>query len=280
MAPFFSSSTTHIYSCLGKEVGLWLIVRWYIHSFHITHFTFTSTLCFCLSLIQPSASSFFTCECGHGLNTSNTHLTSCLFRGQRIATHDAIKKSCMPLFEKVGTLYGKSGDTPYVRSFITNWFYMTRENQVFIVDVVVTNPTWKMMATSVINWPKGAVTKFNAITNIHKYNGLHEGHHFILMAMEVHNTPRRDMDHFIKECVHLFHDRWLRGHLSLSFYIQFFRQHVNIILQHDLTSIIETKITLVGDVCSKPPIIIRLHDLHVGNIRGVVGEIVSYHERD
>jgi hypothetical protein len=36
----------------------------------------------------------------------------------------------------------------------------------------------------------------------------------------------------------------------------------------------------VGDVCYKPPIIIRPHDLHVGNSRGVVGEIVSYHERD
>jgi hypothetical protein len=30
-------------------------------------------------------------------------------------------------------------------------FYMTREDQVFVVDVVVINPTWKMMATSVIN---------------------------------------------------------------------------------------------------------------------------------
>jgi len=37
---------------------------------------------------------------------------------------------------------------------------------------------------------------------------------------------------------------------------------------------------LVGDVYSRPPIIIRSHNLHVGNIRGVVGEITSYHERD
>jgi hypothetical protein len=45
--------------------------------------------------------------------------------------------------------------------------------------------------------------KFSAITKIHNYKRLHEGHHFIPMAMEVHNTPR----HFIKECVCLFHDR-------------------------------------------------------------------------
>jgi hypothetical protein len=100
------------------------------------------------------------------------------------------------------------------------------------------------------------------------------------MAMEVHNTLGHDMDHFIRECVRLFHNRQLKGHFSLSFCIQSFKQHVCIIFQHDLTFTIKTKIILVGDVCSKPPIIIRPHDLHVGDIRGVVGEIVSYLERD
>jgi hypothetical protein len=37
---------------------------------------------------------------------------------------------------------------------------------------------------------------------------------------------------------------------------------------------------MVGDVCSKPPIIIKSHDLHAGNIKKIVGEIVSYHEKD
>jgi hypothetical protein len=37
---------------------------------------------------------------------------------------------------------------------------------------------------------------------------------------------------------------------------------------------------LVGDVCSRHPITIRSHDLHAGDIRRVVDEIVSYHERD
>jgi len=37
---------------------------------------------------------------------------------------------------------------------------------------------------------------------------------------------------------------------------------------------------LVNDVCSKPPITIKSHDLHANEIRKVVGEIVSYQERD
>jgi hypothetical protein len=49
--------------------------------------------------------------------------------------------------------------------------------------------------------------KLSAITKIHKYKRFHEGHHFIPMAMEVHNAPKHDMDHFIKECARLFHDR-------------------------------------------------------------------------
>jgi hypothetical protein len=44
--------------------------------------------------------------------------------------------------------------------------------------------------------------------------------------------------------------------------------------------VIERKITLVGDACSRPSINIRFHNLHVGDIRGVESEITSYHERD
>jgi hypothetical protein len=36
---------------------------------------------------------------------------------------------------------------------------------------------------------------------------------------------------------------------------------------------------LAGDVCSKPPITIRFHDLHASDIKGAMGEITSYHER-
>ncbi len=34
---------------------------------------------------------------------------------------------------------------------------------------------------------------------------------------------------------------------------------------------------LAGDACSRPPISIRSHDVHVG---GAMGEITSYHERN
>ncbi len=87
------------------------------------------------------------------------------------------------------------------------------------------------MATNVISPPRGAIMEFSSIVRICKYKRFHEGHHFILMVMEVHDTPERDMDHFIMEYVLLFHDRRSRYHLSLSFYIQFFKQCVSITLQ-------------------------------------------------
>ncbi len=63
--------------------------------------------------------------------------------------------------------------------------------------------------------------KLSAIVKIRKYRGLHEGHHFIPMAMKVHGALECDMDRFIRECVRLFHYGRLGGHLSLSFCIQF-----------------------------------------------------------
>jgi len=102
--------------------------------------------------------------------------------------------------------------------------------------------------------------------------------HFIPMAMEVHNA--QNMDCFIMECVHLFHDRQLGSHLSLSFCIQFFRQCVNVAFQRALIFDIEKKIVLASDACFEPPITIRSHDLHACDIKGAMGEIASYHERD
>jgi len=37
---------------------------------------------------------------------------------------------------------------------------------------------------------------------------------------------------------------------------------------------------LAGDAYFRPPITIKSYDLHVGDIRGVMGEITSYHETD
>jgi hypothetical protein len=62
------------------------------------------------------------------------------------------------------------------------------------------------MATSVINQLASVAGKFNTIAKIYKYKGIHKGHHFILMAMEVHGALGHDMDRFIKECAHLFYD--------------------------------------------------------------------------
>jgi hypothetical protein len=55
----------------------------------------------------------------------------------------------------------------------------------------------------------------------------------------VHGALGYDMDRFIRDCAHLFHDRQLRGHLSLFFCTKFFRQCVNIVSQCVLASIIE-----------------------------------------
>jgi hypothetical protein len=132
----------------------------------------------------------------------------------------------------------------------------------FVVDVVVIDLTWEIVASNVISRSTGATAKLSVIVKICKYRRLHERHNFISMAMEVHNRPERDMDHFISECARLFHNRRLGGHLSLFFCIQFFKQRVGIVLQHALVSTIERKIELANDACSRAPITIRSHDLH------------------
>jgi hypothetical protein len=72
-----------------------------------------------------------------------------------------------------------------------------------------------MVAFSVIGWPISSIVKLNTIAYIRKYKRFHEGHQFILMAMEMHNTPKHDMSHFIKECACLFHNKQLKSYLSL-----------------------------------------------------------------
>jgi hypothetical protein len=56
------------------------------------------------------------------------------------------------------------------------------------------------MASNVINQPIGATAKLIIVVKIRKYKGFHKVHHFILMALEVHNASQHHMDHFIKEC--------------------------------------------------------------------------------
>ncbi len=63
------------------------------------------------------------------------------------------------------------------------------------------------MVLNVITQLGGVIVKLSVIVKIHKYKKLYERHHFIPMAMEVHDTPRHDIDHCIKKCACLFHDR-------------------------------------------------------------------------
>jgi hypothetical protein len=85
---------------------------------------------------------------------------------------------------------------------------MTHDDKVFVVDVmVVIDMTRETVVMNVISQPTGAAVKFNAIVKICKYRMFHEGHHLIPIAMEVHSAFKHDMDHFMKECVCLFHNR-------------------------------------------------------------------------
>ncbi len=77
------------------------------------------------------------------------------------------------------------------------------------------------MALNVINRLIGVAVELSAIVNICNYRGLHEGHHFISMAMDVHDAHERNMDCFIKECARLFHDKRSQGHLSFFFAFNF-----------------------------------------------------------
>jgi hypothetical protein len=150
-------------------------------------------------------------------------------------------------------------------------FYMTREDQVFIFNVMVINLTWKTMSTNVNNQPVGVTTEHSTIVKIRKYGGLHKGHHFIPMGMEMHDVFRCDMDRFIKKCACLFHDRQSRDNF---FAFNFFKQHVNIAFQCALAFAIERKIVLARDACFRPSITIKSHNSHACDIKRDVGEIV------
>jgi hypothetical protein len=72
---------------------------------------------------------------------------------------------------------------------------------------MVIDLTQKIVALNVIIRLTCAIAKFSANSKIHMNRRLHEGHHFISMAMEVHSALGLDMDRFIKECARFFHDK-------------------------------------------------------------------------
>jgi hypothetical protein len=141
------------------------------------------------------------------------------------------KTSCIPSLECIGTFVWKEQWYTFTsRVSLQADLHMICEDQNFVANVVVTNSTWEMVTTSVISWPTCATTEFSINAKIRKYRRFHDRHHFIPMAMEVHNAFRHDMDHFIKECACLFHNRWSGGHYPCLFVFNFFMQHVSIVL--------------------------------------------------
>jgi hypothetical protein len=66
----------------------------------------------------------------------------------------------------------------------------------------------------------------------------------------------------------------------LFFLPSFFKVACSIDFQCVLAYVIERKIVLASDDCSRPPIIIKSHDLRARDIRGPMGEIASYHKKD
>jgi len=71
--------------------------------------------------------------------------------------------------------------------------------------------------------------------------------------------------------------------IKISFILIFLHsifQRISIALQCVLAFVIKKKIVLVGDVYFKPFITFRSHNLHENNIKTIVDEKTSYHERD
>jgi hypothetical protein len=56
--------------------------------------------------------------------------------------------------------------------------YMTWDNQVFFVNLVVTDPTHEMVFLNVISQPTGAAAELSTIVKTHKYRGLLSQPHF------------------------------------------------------------------------------------------------------
>jgi len=74
-----------------------------------------------------------------------------------------------------------------------------------------------MVVSSVISQSTSVIIELNTIAKICKYKKFHEEHHFIPIAVKVHSALGHDVNHFVRECIRLFHNRRSKGHLSLSF---------------------------------------------------------------
>ncbi len=88
------------------------------------------------------------------------HFTHYQFRGQWIDTHDAI---CLHEREWTCVVWRERWYALTSRVSLQD-LYMTWENQVFVVDVVVIDLTYEMMFLSVFNRLAGVVVELNTIT--------------------------------------------------------------------------------------------------------------------
>jgi len=116
--------------------------------------------------------------------------------------------SCVTLLEGVGMLYGKVVVCFYIKNFITiRSLHDPKGLGLHCRCGGYIDPTQDTMASNLISQPACAIAKLSTIIKIHKYKRFHERYHFISMAMEVHDTSRCDLDRFIRECAHLFHNK-------------------------------------------------------------------------
>ncbi len=148
---------------------------------------------------------------------------------------------------------------------------MIHEDQVFI-----TNLTWEMVATNVISRPTSAITKFNAIVKFASIESFMRG--IILFQWPWRCTVHLTVI-WIVSSENVFVCSMINNH-KLIYPCLFAFSFSNNALQHALSSNTTRKIALARNTCSKPPIFIKSCNLHVGNIRGAVGEIASYHKKD
>ncbi len=153
----------------------WLIGHLFIRC--TLHISFSPQRCVLISIWFSPWHLVLTCV---NVDVRLMHLSCCLFKGQWILTHDTIRN--------IMYAFARTREQWYtLMSGISLWIdlYMTQE-QVFVANVMVIDLTWETVAMSVIIQPKGAIVELSAIVRIRKYRRLHDKHHFISMAMEVH----------------------------------------------------------------------------------------------
>jgi hypothetical protein len=122
-----------------------------------------------------------------------------------------------------------------------------------------------MMVLSVINRLICAVVELNVISKICKYRMLYEGHHFILMAMEVHDALGMIWIMLLGNVLVLF----MTNNRKVIYFCLFafiFKVVCYYCFSACFSFYYREEDCFGGDACSRPPITFRSHNLHVGDI--------------